>query len=522
MTSQSPVVDAPKEVNNTHRAQRLATVKKLMVIQSDLYVRNYIQSGTLKRLLDEQFYFIASADIKLKADMEALPNFLGYYGFNIKETQRNQFFFNIWLRRYKDRSSTFQFRCYRLDLKLREKFSLAQVEKTRTFKRTQKVLSLLVGHQLATKLSLPLARMLRLFSLSSTDKQVFFSKLLGHPVLSDLYTWFFDHFTHPNTQLEHYVKTLKPDVVMFPFQALDDAGIDLVRLQKKYPYKTLYMIENWDNLSSKTVFWYKPDYLTVWGQQSVEHAALIQEIPNERVFPIGTPRFQAYYEAMARAAQGEQLPESPYPFKFILFAGYSWAFDELTALHTLDDVLDRLQDRLPEPLKIVYRPHPWRFKRSCPDTFYSEDFKHVVLDEQLREVYYNPVQGYHQPDLTYYPRLLLNTEMAVGGLTSLMIELAICRKKLLVLGYDDGIHLTSPANAMKHNMHYEHIETVPGLEFVWNQEALGPMFESLLLSGEDQMDWTLQREKVRYYHYDDPLSYQDRLEQVLLHVVQND
>jgi hypothetical protein len=501
----------------------LAGIKKLMVIHSDLYVRNYIQSGILSTLIDENFYFIASQDLKLKADLEALPNFLGYYQYSKAETQRNQFFANVWLRRYKDRSSTFQFRCHRLDVKLQEKFSQATLSTTKTFQRIRRLLNWLPSPSLADAAAFPLARLLRLFSLSSSDRQTFLSALFGSPVLAKLYTWFFEAFTRPNAQLEDHIRKIGPDVVMFPFQALDEPGLDLVRLQKKFPFKTLYMIENWDNLSSKTVFRYKPDYLTVWGQQSVEHAVSIHEFPVERIFKIGTPRFQAYYEALALADQGGPLPPSPYPFKYILFAGYSWAFDEITALHMLDEVLDRLQGQTPEPLKIVYRPHPWRFKRSCPDMFYPEDFKHVVLDEQLKDIYYNPVRGsYYQPDLAYYPRLLLNAEMAVGGLTSLMIELAICRKKLLVLGYDDGIHLTNPANAMKHNKHYEHIETVPGLEFVWDSQKLAPAFEAMLRSDRSLMNWDEQREKVRYYHYDDELTYPERLRQVLRKVVQAD
>lgn len=501
--------------------KQLGAIKKLMVLHSDLYVRNYIQSGILETLMDEQFYFIAADTIKLKADMEALPNFLGYYHYSPHETTRNLLFANIWLRRYKERSSTFLFRCHRLDLQLKDKFSLVRLATTKTFKRIRKLFNGLPDADLADRIALPIARMTRLFSLPSADKQIFLSKILGQPFIVDMYSQLFDCLTQPNRELESHIQALKPEIVMFPFQALDEPGIDLIRLQKKYPYKTLYLIENWDNLSSKTVFWYKPDYLTVWGQQSVDHANLIQDIPSERVFKIGTPRFQAYYSALNQADRGGSLPESPYSFRYILFAGYSWPFDELTALHILDDTLDSLQAQLPEPVKIVYRPHPWRFKRNCPDLFLAEDFKHVVLDEQLKDVYYNPVQGYYQPDLDYYPRLLLNAAMAVGGLTSLMIELAICRKKLLVLGYDDGIHLTSPANAMKHNKHYEHIETVPGIEFAWEQQALSPMFQSMLLSGAQNVDWQRQQDKVRYYHHDDQHTYTERLQRVLLQISQD-
>jgi hypothetical protein len=223
---------------------------------------------------------------------------------------------------------------------------------------------------------------------------------------------------------------------------------------------------------------------------------------------------------MARFDQEGTLPPSPYPFKYILFAGYSWPFDELSALKVLDDAMTELNQTLPEPLKIVYRPHPWRFKRSCPDMFYPENFRNVVLDLQLVEHYYNKTpEGYYQPALDYYPNLLINCEMAVGGLTSLMIEVCICRKKIVALAYDDGVHLANPANAIQHNKHYEGVYELPNLFFVEKASELADVFKQTLLKRDSDIDWVKQAEKVQYYHYHDHRSYQQRVKSLMAHVL---
>ena len=74
-----------------------------------------------------------------------------------------------------------------------------------------------------------------------------------------------------------------------PSSGLDPITLILDRISKLNKSKKAVLINNWDNLSSKGSFWYKPEFLGVWGQQMKEHAANIQNIPKKNIFITGSP-----------------------------------------------------------------------------------------------------------------------------------------------------------------------------------------------------------------------------------------
>ena len=228
--------------------------------------------------------------------------------------------------------------------------------------------------------------------------------------------------------------------------------------------RTLFLIDNWDNLSSKSVFWAAPDFLTVWGAQSRDHAVEIHGIPAGRIRIIGTPRFQKYYEIDALKTQ------SHFAFEYVLFVGSALAFDELTALRLLEKEL-AAHPEVYRGLKVVYRPHPWRADRHCPDRFEEAEFRHVVLDPQVRDAYYR-VDTSVQPGLDYYPTLLSRAHLVVGPLTTMLLEALICGTQVLAIAYDDGVHYTSPHNALKYYRHFEGIESIRGLHFTRSKADL--------------------------------------------------
>ena len=43
---------------------------------------------------------------------------------------------------------------------------------------------------------------------------------------------------------------------------------DLALLSKNYNYKTIFIINSWDNPSSKNILFNPPDLLLVWGKQT--------------------------------------------------------------------------------------------------------------------------------------------------------------------------------------------------------------------------------------------------------------
>jgi hypothetical protein len=311
-----------------------------------------------------------------------------------------------------------------------------------------------------------------------------------------------------NTSIASAIASTSPDLVIFPSSSFDPEAYSITAASKASGVPTLFLVDNWDNLSSKTILVEKPDYVGVWGEQSVEHAITIQGINEESVFPIGTPRYDDYFKL--RNVALPSLFELPY----ILFVGTALAFDEASVLKKLDSFVND-SDRSGK-LIIVYRPHPWR---QGTDTIDGLNLRNVMVDPQVRAQYF---KGEHsdtfQPDLTYYPNLIKNALFVVGGLTSMLIETTILYKKYVALVHDDGKNITSQHNARIYFTHCEGIEIMDNILFCDDLSSLDAILSELCQDSVVRNPKELDARR-QYFLYHDGGSYQERLERLCHHVI---
>lgn len=498
------------------------TAKKLFVINSNLYIRNYLQSGVLESLDDGALYFIAHRNmVTLDDELKNLPNFLGFFSYKPRAHKRHYFLSFVLMHYFQKRSKTFRWKLEMMRDKLRTQWNPERARHSRTHRRLYKLFRLFCSSEKAAQYSLNAAcGLLQLRIMCSPKKnKPFWHAFFGRPGFVQMFKAWFRAAVPPNAELEKLIADLQPDIVLFPSNAIDPVGNDLTRLQKKYGYQTLFLIDNWDNLSSKSVFITPPDYLTVWGQQSLEHARDIHRISTDRVFPIGTPRFEHYFQTMNQAL------ESPYSFAYVLYVGCQVSFDELGSLKLLDKAIEELNQsgQLPCPLKIIYRPHPWRRPRQCPDRFNPDDYTHVQLDEQLKEQYYQyqfaKDKNVFQPALDYYPKLLKNACFVMGPLTTMLLEASLFHKPVMAIAYDDGIHFTNPKSALASYKHFEGLTELPGMSFAHEVAEMESLFKTMVLSSDKAIDWPRHETMLSYYLYRDEKSYTQRLKAVLEHIL---
>lgn len=312
-------------------------------------------------------------------------------------------------------------------------------------------------------------------------------------------------------ELLELMRELRPDVVIAPSNGYDPMVWDGVRAARSLGIPSLALIANWDNLSSKGVFAEKPDYLGVWGQQGVEHAEFMHGIPRDRARPLGAPQFEHYFQHALGSSQ------SPFPFRYVLFAGCFAPFDELAALERLE----RLIEEHGLDVKIVYRPHPHRYPRKRSDFVDEDRFRHVVLDPQIHDLYAASVEESKNwnspqrkrvkpllPPLDYYPALLENAEFVVCPLSTMIVEAAIFERPVVVVAYDDGIHENSPASVVDYE-HFDGIDRIDGFRLCTQPEQLDAHFLALA-TAEDEMSPSLRDQLLWWLHFDDR-PYSERL-----------
>jgi hypothetical protein len=464
--------------------------KILFILASNEYIRNYITTGAFDTLAGRyRCGYLVSDNVTLRDKIGDVSGAIDSFKTVRKYEKLHYTFFNVLMWRYRDKSSAFYFRFLRsieID-RLRWRGDLRSF----LLNAARFLYSNLVRNRVALKCF-----------------------LFGNRLLFNSYLKRYERRVPVNQDLREKIRKANPDLVVFPSSAYDPIGNDIVRICRPLGIKTLFLIDNWDNLSSKTIFWTKPDYLGVWGQQSKEHAITIHGFDERRVFNIGTPRFDGYYEARKKSLV------SHFDFPYVLFAGCSLGFDELWPLRALEEEIERNR-AIYGDLKVVYRPHPWREPRFVNDRFEQDRFKHVVLDPQMKPVFTaggGGRLGTFQPDLSYYPVLLKQAVFVVGPLTTMLVEALLFYRRVLALAYNDGLHLTSPHNAYKYYPHFRGIEDLRLVTLCFDKEKLAETFRRLF--GEPQrIDTSEADRQILYFIYSDRRGYKSRLLDMVAHVL---
>ena len=422
----------------------------LFVVTRDDYVRNYLRTSVTAKIAEHHELFVgAEDDLGLFEEVSGLPEFAGSYRADPVNDSRHRLLFQLYMWRYRSRSRTFYYRWQGM-----AKWSLLLPTGT----RTERLLNVLrwVRHVI-------------------TEKKVWRIPLLGNRLVFPLASRILKSRLHIPDSLRQLVSKEPLDLIIFPSSGYESAGLDLVRLGKERGITTLCLVDNWDNLTSKTIFWAKPDYLAVWGPQIREQALRIHGFQDNQMFEIGSPRFESYYAPSTRPSPRKK--SKPY----VLFVGSAMAFDELTALHQLEEEMDS-RGLTPQNIQIVYRPHPWQQPRRCEARCDSTQFRYTTLDPQMAELFPEGAWPKHsnmaiQPDLDYYPQLLRGAQIVVGPLTTMLLEAALCLRPVIGLGYGDGLHFNT---ARRYFTHFDDTQRIPGFFLCENPRELGSLMTKAL------------------------------------------
>jgi hypothetical protein len=229
----------------------------------------------------------------------------------------------------------------------------------------------------------------------------------------------------------------------------------------------------WDNLSSKGLVYGRTPFLGCWGPQSVEHARVIQRLSRKRVTALGAPHYEflrpappeAVRQLRARLGVGESE-------RLMLFGGSFRQFDETSTLRELDRAITR--GRL-EPVRIVYRPHPWRAARRHEDSFFQHEWDHVIFDPDMRDRYLREQteSGYikrHTPmfDMAYLSTLISAADAVISPMSTLLVEALLLAKPTMAIAFDDGKHRYNPSVTAQ-TTHFDALRDCPAL--IWCADA---------------------------------------------------
>ncbi len=342
--------------------------------------------------------------------------------------------------------------------------------------------------------------------------KVYIKNLLPLQILGNriVYPYYFKHMEPKLTvskELHQLISDFKPELIIMVSSAHGTVDNDIPRIARELGVPSLSLIDNWDNLSSKSKMWFLPDYVGVLGPQSKSHACKVQGFKEDQVFTLGTPRFDTY-----RSHSGVK----PYKFRYAVFCGCAVQFMETEALKILDEEIES-NPNLYQGLKIIYRPHPWRHKRKLDDEFDSKKYKNVILDLQMKKDKIEENKAF-LPELDYYPNLLKNAEFIISPLSTMVLEAAICEKLILAIAYKDKYHITSPHNLLKYCKHLSDIDTLDLLTICHDKKFFAEDFRKVYKQSTDKTHQS--SENISYFVTFDEKNYKSHLEKTIDHILQ--
>lgn len=363
----------------------------LVPLASDLFVRNFVESGAMGALEREfEVHYLVSRLVKKKLkghvheahDDQTVPRTLlrykvGYLSMN----------------RHRDRSRSFP-------IKTRE--------------------------TMTNHLSLP--------------KRILF-ELLSLPVIYEAVEKLIEWKLGRVPGIDAAIREIQPEFALIPSGFSDSFSIDCLKSVKGSKIPHLLLMFNWDNVSCKGVLPVLPEWMGVWGEQTKEQAVKIHGLPENRVLVLGSPQFEAYRNPPEETSRA--IRESlgfPSDGKLLLYLGIQRYRDETALLRQLEDAIE--SGMLPGTT-IVYRPHPWRNAIPSEKNFFDQGFRHLVMDPQLSEHYqktlkdpvYDPKS--FVPSFAHATRLLACVDAVISSLTTMGIEAMMVGKPVLLPAFPD-------------------------------------------------------------------------------------
>ena len=413
-------------------------MKKILICLPSEYYNKYIQLNAFKDIIKNYEVSFLFNKNKWKTQHSKLKNKY-FYSLDDKEHAYFIKILHLFLVVNKNLSKTFRYHFRRWYPNFQD---FIKIEKTKQKDSFGKLTNLFFLKNLVKYLYKPFLKRLIIIFFS---KRIIFN-LYENLILSKL---------NLNSDISRIVNKLKPDLIIYTTHCYEPETFMIPKIASSVKAKTFFLVDNWDNISCKTVFINKPDFLGVWGKQTKNHASKIQNIKKKDIFYTGSPKFDNYL--LIRKKKLGNI----FDHNYVLFFGVIELYNDIEVLKYLDEEINQNQS-LYKNLKIIYRPHPAR-----PNLFSHakkiSSLKNVILDPYMEKYLKSKNKKYLESINLYFEKLLSNSLFNVGGIGTVTIESLMFKKKQILLCHNEKNNITDPKSLFENQLHFEKIDHVTAL-----------------------------------------------------------
>ncbi len=244
--------------------------------------------------------------------------------------------------------------------------------------------------------------------------------------------------------IEKHFRTTKTDLILYVTSGGASSNSDVLSLiGSKLKIPTLVVIENWDNLTSKAVFNFKPDFLGVWGRQDLEASINLHDFSPENVFEIGSPRVSKLISNHKQESTSS---------KKILFAGGSTDFPfELEWLKYSFSLAQNLGR------SFIYIPHPANYSSLRKYLNCETDNVFSAIPKQVSQLIKSK-DGKSLPDLDLYTPIFHDAWVTISPYSTMLLESLLLGIPTVGIDFNDFVK-GSEVWASQAFEHFHNLET---------------------------------------------------------------
>lgn len=266
--------------------------------------------------------------------------------------------------------------------------------------------------------------------------------------------------------IEKHFRTTKTNLIIYVTSGGASSNSDVLSLiGSKLKIPTLVVIENWDNLTSKAVFNFKPDFLGVWGKQDLEASISLHGFSPENVVEIGSPRISK----LIRNHKKESTSS-----KKILFAGGSTDFPfELEWLKYTFSLAHKFER------SFIYVPHPANYSSIRKYLNGETDQIFSSIPTQILQLIKSK-DGKSLPDLDFYTPIFHEAWVTISPYSTMLLESLLLGIPTVGVDFNDFVK-GSEEWASQAFEHFHNLETFVSYfrvtQFIELEQTLGRLAE---------------------------------------------
>lgn len=258
------------------------------------------------------------------------------------------------------------------------------------------------------------------------------------------FNWFLRKFLIGyNFYLENIIKKNKLDMIIHPTVLNGDFASDLIEIGNKNNIPTLYLMNSWDNCSSRALTHGHPTKYLVWGKQAKKFAKESLNLKDKNLGIIGCAQFEIYNDKpLMSKSDFRKLYNLKKNEKLLCYAGSNLGVDETKHLMLLDNEIKKNKKKF----KVLYRPHPWKIKHPNEKSFFKYNFKNILFEKYSLKNYRDSFSNYRKSKSSIIDADYKHTNTIIKSIDGAFVPFSTFAIECSIQGLPTGLYYPSNKN----------------------------------------------------------------------------